>query len=123
MTGSGSNFTSATALRVLRSRLFSLFVVVLVLVGYSEILHASCSHHSVTVVEGCEGSDCSHSESDLNHEDGEDCCCICHSSFVNEQAVARWVPTLLPLLSLVSERADHPPDSVPLGIDYPPQLA
>jgi len=102
-------------------------VVVLTLVGYSEVLRGFCSLEPSTASVAAESavaetSD-SHSHSHSDHSEGEPCRCICHSSFVNEQSAARFEPVLLTVLSLVLERADHPPDSVPLGIDYPPQLA
>lgn len=113
-------------LRLLRSKLFSLLVVVLTLVGFSEVLRGLCSHVPLTATVAAESavaeaSD-SHSHSPSDHQEGEACHCICHSSFVNEQSAARFEPVLLTVLSLVLERADHPQDSVPLGIDYPPQL-
>lgn len=112
-------------LRLLRSKLFSLLVVALVLGGYTEVLRGLCSHEPSVAAAAVESAamETPHSHSHPDHQEGEACQCICHSSFVNEQSAKPFAPAVLALLSLVSERADRPPDSVPLGIDYPPQLA
>ena len=81
---------------------------------------ACCGKPAVAAISQAGEPASSHTDSDRG--DGEDCDCICHQTFVNEQPGLPLERVLLTVLSLLLERADHPPESLPLGIDYPPQL-
>lgn len=106
--------------RLLRSSLFIAIVSLFVLTGYGfDLFGDCCSHPEQAQVE--HGNSAPKGQPS-GSEDG--CQCICHQ-----------VITLLSLdpvrvadadavsTDLVAHADEFPPDAVPLGIDYPPQLA
>lgn len=92
----------------------------MVLVGYSDVLRGVCSHESADEASSMVSGP---SHSDADHCDGNECHCFCHQSFLDEGTVNPLRTTRLSVVSLVSERAERPPETIRLGIDYPPQQA
>lgn len=103
-----------------RSSLFIAFVSLLVLTGYGfDVLDYCCEN---------DGRELVSSEKNLANKSSpvkkSECQCICHQIFA-----ARFAEPVrsVPFTSLETEFAassdEFPPDSMPLGIDYPPQLA
>jgi hypothetical protein len=106
-----------TVMSLFRNPIFLAMVAVLLFCGYSAEMFGACP------------SDCGKVEHAEAHESGAadshtDCQCVCHAGYV--------LQTVNPVLlgaELVAEasygvpRGEFPPAGVPLGIDYPPQLA
>lgn len=107
-------------LRFLRSNLFIAIVSLLVVTGYGfDLFGECCADERHEYVE--------HGKSAPNDQapGGNDGCqCICHqvvppiSLEPVQMAVAVFVAA-----DFVAHADEFPPDAVPLGIDYPPQLA
>lgn len=54
----------------------------------------------------------------------DDCQCICHQTYMNDVAdPACRIPAIFSQLDFIAGADEFPPDTVPLGIDYPPRLA
>lgn len=113
--------TTCRDVGILRSSLFALIVSLLLATGYGFDLFADCCTHSQTHSQQQKGPGAS---SDKAPVQDDSCQCICHQTVapgVGLQPVTATV-TLVP--STLPAFADEiPPDAVPLGIDYPPQLA
>ena len=99
----------------LRSHLFIAIVSLFVLTGYGYDLFGDCCAR----------------EKQVQTQSGktapgkaDDCQCICHQiiSHSSEEPV-RVVAVLIVTSEFVAHPDEFPPDAVPLGIDYPPQLA
>ena len=104
----------------LRSSLFIAIVSLFVLTGYGfDLFGDCCSHHQQSPVE--HGKSVPDEQTPVK-DDG--CQCICHqiiSPLTTEPvrvADAGFTPA-----SFVAHPDEFPPDAVPVGIDYPPQLA
>lgn len=54
--------------------------------------------------------------------EGHECDCVCHM-VVSTVAVERVIGPVVGVVERLVIRDEFPPDSVPAGIDYPPQLA
>ena len=107
-------------LKLFRSSLFIAIVSLLVLTGYGFDLFCDCCAHR-------EPGQAEHGKSapnDQNSGDGDGCQCICHQIVTPltpepmRVAEAAFVPS-----DFVAHADEFPPDAVPRGIDYPPQLA
>jgi hypothetical protein len=112
-------------LHLFRSNFFRILIAVLVLVGYSEVVRGGCDDVQAEKAGTQVGEVASHthSDGDSSHDDGDACVCICHQTFTHEALVQPTVPMPISVLLPLLERAAFPPDTDPLGIDYPPQLA
>ncbi|MEP6673462.1 MAG: hypothetical protein ABJF10_30220 [Chthoniobacter sp.] len=105
---------------LLRSSLFIAIVSLFVLTGYGFDLFG----------------DCCGSEKQVQTQSGktapgkkapgksDDCQCICHQ-IISHSSVEpmRVAAVLIVTAEFVAHPDEFPPDAVPLGIDYPPQLA
>jgi hypothetical protein len=107
-------------LKFLRSILFAAFVSLLVVTGYGVGLLDNCCHHLEVSQAGCDSS----APDQKAPGQTNDCHCLCHEilSPVTTEPV-RATGALLVLLDFVTHADEYPPDAVPRGIDYPPQLA
>ena len=104
----------------LRSHLFVVIVSLLVATGYGFDLFGDCCGHR-------EPAQAEHGKSvpkDKTPGGGDSCQCICH------QIVTPLTPEPLRVADVafvpspfVAHADEFPPDAVPRGIDYPPQLA
>ena len=108
----------------LRSNFFIAIVSLWVLSGYGIVLLGDCcDHHEHAQVQHETGAG-SPAQGDQDSGDGDDCQCVCHivtTALMLEPvwaADAAFVET-----DLLVPRDDSPPDAMPRGIDYPPQLA
>ena len=103
-------------LSFLRSNLFIAIVSLFVLMGYGlEVFGECCSHRELQ-------GQAEHHEKAPGQ--GDDCQCLCHQtlSTITTTPLAVAVAVFTPG-NLVAHADEFPPDVVPLGIDYPPQLA
>ncbi len=105
---------------LLRSSLFAAIVSLLVLTGYaSDVLDYCCESEKQEQVNHGEG----HSGKTAPVK-SDDCKCLCHQVFTSHSVEpVRLAPQSLSPVDLVMHADEFPPDAVPLGIDYPPQLA
>ena len=102
-------------LKFLRSKLLIVIVSVFVLTGYAHAVMSRCCANEKQEQVG-------HGKSAPAADDG--CQCLCHKIFSNVSATPVRLPILVLVLQEVRLTADEfPPDAVPRGIDYPPQLA
>ena len=107
-------------MRFLRSNLIIAIVSLFVLTGYGFDLFGDCCSHpeQAQVEHGNSGPKGQPSGS------GDGCQCVCHQVIIPlsldpmRVAFADVVST-----DFVAHADEFPPDAVPLGIDYPPQLA
>lgn len=105
---------------ILRSKLFVGIVSLIVLTGYGSGLFGDCcGQKEQGQVEL--GKSVPH---DQTADTGDNCQCVCHQSIAwlasatLRIADADFVPTVF-----LANTDEFPPDSLPLGIDHPPQLA
>ena len=106
--------------RFLRSNLFIAIVSLFVLTGYGFDLFGDCCAREKQVQ-----AQSGKTEPDKKAPGkADDCQCICHQiiSHSSEEPV-RVVAVLIVTAEFVAHPDEFPPDAVPLGIDYPPQLA
>ena len=105
---------------ILRSNLLIFIVSLFVLTGYThEILDACCAQQRQ---EQAAQSKPSPDKSAPAQKD--DCQCLCHQFFTAHPASPlSCAPVLLTPADFVAHGDEFPPDTVPPGIDYPPQLA
>ena len=103
----------------LRSSLLLAFVYLFVLTGYSAQAFGLCCERGT----GERTQQAEASSQKQAPADSHDCLCICH------QIVADPAQKPLPIIaaSVLSVETltcgnQYPPDALPLGIDYPPQL-
>ncbi|MEP6672685.1 MAG: hypothetical protein ABJF10_26210 [Chthoniobacter sp.] len=99
----------------LRSTLLIAIVSLLVLTGYAHAVTDTCCAHEQQQEQTGNGNAASTSD------DG--CQCLCHQIFSNVSAAPVRLPALGLVLPAVRMPGEFPPDTVPQGIDYPPQLA
>ena len=102
-------------LKFLRSKILIVIASVFILTGYAHAVIDRCCDEKQTERAG-------HGKSAPVEDDG--CQCLCHKVFSNVSPT----PVRLPVLTLILQtvrwpEGEFPPDAVPLGIDYPPQLA
>ena len=104
----------------LRSSFFIAIVSALVLAGYvSDVLDYDCESEKQ---EQTTQSD-THSGKDAPAEKG-DCQCLCHQIFTTQAAAPVRIASGTPgVADYLVQPDEFPPDAVPLGIEYPPQLA
>ncbi len=104
----------------LRSNLLIVIVSLCVATGYAhEILDACCEgQRQEQAAQGRTPAD----KNAPAQDDG--CQCLCHQ-FFTAQAVLPLsaAPAIYGPADFVAQRDEFPPEAVPLGIDYPPQLA
>lgn len=101
-------------MHLLRANLFCILIAAIVFAGYAAELCGACDDLKPAAV------------SESQHKDTGDhtCQCLCHQIFVQERNNAPVVVGELVESGVVfPELADIPPDTIPLGIDHPPQLA
>ena len=102
-------------LKFLRSTLLIVIVSVFVLTGYAHAVMSRCCANE-------QQEQVWHGKSAPAEDDG--CQCLCHKVFSNVSAKPVRLPVLVLALQEVRLPSDEfPPDTEPLGIDYPPQLA
>jgi len=99
----------------LRTRLFAVLIALLVLAGYGHQIyaHAMPSH----------ADSAEHQHSDAEETSG---ChhCTCHCSPVMLASLERTITFQVPtFVGYIAARGEIAPESIPLGIDHPPQLA
>ena len=107
-------------LKFLRSHLFIAIVSLLVVTGYGfDLFDDCCAQQEQAQVEHGKAA-----PKNQKPGNGNGCQCICH------QITTPLSPSPIQLVHAVFVPADFvahpdefPPDAVPLGIDYPPQLA
>ena len=102
-------------MKFLRSKILIVIASVFILAGYTHAVMDRCCEEKQT-------ERASHGKSAPVQDDG--CQCLCHKIFSNVSPT----PVRLPVLALVLQTVrwpagEFPPDAVPVGIDYPPQLA
>lgn len=107
-------------MRHLRSSFYIAIVSLFVLTGYGSDLFGDCgAHHGHDPAEHHEPA-----PQDETPGGGDGCQCICHMPATpltpDPVAVAAAVFVETDFAAL---RDEFPPDAVPLGIEYPPQLA
>ena len=102
-------------MRCLRSNLFIAIVSLFVLTGYAQDVFGECCAHD-------KQEQTQHGKTTPGKAD--DCQCLCHQiiSHWNVEPV-RVAAAVLVTAEFVAHPDEFPPDAVPLGIDYPPQLA
>ena len=107
-------------MRFLRSNLIVAIVSLLVLTGYGfDVLDYCCDDGNQEQV----GHAQSHSGKKAPQGKNETKC-ICHQIFSgSEVEPVRVAPSVQTSTDSVGYVDEFPPDAVPLGIDYPPQLA
>ena len=104
----------------LRSSLFIAIVSVLVLTGYAcDVLDYDCESEKQeqTMPDGAPSGKDVPAEKD-------DCQCLCHQIFTAQSAAPVRIASGIPgVADYLVQPDEFPPDAVPLGIEYPPQLA
>ncbi len=107
-------------LNLFRSSLFIAIVSLLVLTGYGFDLFGECCTHDVQ-------GQAEHGKSSPNEQapgGGDGCQCICHQIITPlTPEPLRVADAVLVASDFVAHADEFPPDAVPRGIDYPPQLA
>ena len=107
-------------LNLFRSSLFIAIVSLLVLTGYGFDLFGDCCGHR-------EPGQAEHGKSAPNDQtpgSGDGCQCVCHQIITPLMSEPlRIVDAVLVASDFVAHADEFPPDAVPRGIDYPPQLA
>lgn len=98
----------------LRSPFLGLIVSLVLLAGYAGEVAGDCCAHA-------EDEQAEHGKAGAGNDD---CQCICHQALSPCTVVPVSVAAVLMKPSRFLPRRDEfPPDSLPLGIEYPPQLA
>ena len=108
----------------LRSSFFIAIVSLWVLSGYGiALLGDCCDHHRDA--QGQQEVENENSAPDDQHDgDGDGCQCICHTVTTVLTLEPVWATDAAFVeTDFVAPRDDTPPDAMPRGIDYPPQLA
>lgn len=102
-----------------RSKLFLVIVSLFVLTGYGcELFGECCSHEPSTQIEQGHTGPAKDSEKDHG------CQCVCHQAVTPLAFEPVGLTDTLPLANdLLVLPNEIPPDAVPLGIEYPPQLS
>ena len=104
----------------IRSSLFIAIVSLFVLAGYGfDLLGDCCEQPKQVQVESGKAA-----PSKQAPTQGNDCKCICHqivSPLTTEPL--RVSDGVFVIADLVAHADEFPPDAVPIGIEYPPQLA
>ena len=102
-------------MKFLRSKILIVIASVCILAGYAHAVIDRCCDDRQTECAG-------HGKSAPVEDDG--CQCLCHKIFSDDSPTPARVPVVAVVLQPVRwPAAEFPPDAVPLGIDYPPQLA
>lgn len=103
---------------LLRSSFFIAIVSLFVLTGYSLQAFADCCTHEERQAQHAQSGTQKKAPSESNH-----CQCLCHQviSHVTSEPL-RIAATALLEQGLMAQRDEFPPDALPVGIDYPPQL-
>ena len=110
-----SALLTATPVKVIRHRAFAILIAMLTLAGYGYELHA----HALPE---CESS-AEHQSADPDNTCGDCDHGTCHSSPLALDYIERLGAWQKPLfLGYAAGCGDAAPESVPLGIDHPPQL-
>lgn len=101
-----------------RSSFFIVIVSLLVLTGYSLQAFADCCRHESQTAQHTLAAPVKQAPADA---DG--CQCLCHQviSHLTSEPLQVGATVLVPEARLAA-RDEFPPDALPLGIDYPPQL-
>jgi hypothetical protein len=105
--------------RFLRSSLFIAIVSLFVVTGYGwDVLDYGCDDQvQMDHAKGQPGKKAPEPQKDGGK-------CICHQVFTGPEAhCLTVVPRVFAPTEYVGHTDEFPPDAVPLGIDYPPQLA
>ena len=104
----------------LRFNLFIAIVSLFVLTGYGFDLFGDCCawEKQVQTQSGKTAPD------EKAPGKSDDCQCVCHQ-IISHSGVepVRVAAVLIVTVEFVAHPDEFPPDTVPLGIDYPPQLA
>ncbi len=110
-----------TRLKFLRSKLFIAIVSLFVLTGYGfDVLDYNCDDTNQVQMDHAKGQPGKKAPRQQN-EGGK---CICHQIFTGVEVQGlSVVPRMFAPADYVGHTDEFPPDAVPLGIDYPPQLA
>ena len=105
-------------MRFHRSNLFIAIVSLFVLTGYAHGVFGDCCAEEKQTQ--CAKTVPGEKEPGKSH----DCQCLCHQviSHLTAEPVRAAAGALVPM-TLKMHPDEFPPDAVPLGIDYPPQLA
>ncbi len=103
-----------------RATLFIAIVSLFVLTGYaSDVLDYGCAGEKQE--QAAQSKTSSGTSAPVK---SDDCQCLCHQIFIAHAAHPLSVaPAVLIPADFVVHGDEFPPDAVPLGIDYPPQLA
>ena len=103
----------------LPSHLFIAIVSLFVVTGYAwDVLDYNCEDESPAQVDHAKGHSGEKAPQQQNY--GK---CICHQIFTGpELNPMRVAPRVETPTDCVAHADEFPPDAVPLGIDYPPQL-
>ena len=104
----------------LRSSLCIAIVSLFVLTGYAwDVLDYCCEHENQVQVDHAK-----HHSGKKAPEQKNDCKCICHQVFSGSEVESvRVAPRVQTPMDFIGHAEEFPPDAVPPGIDYPPQLA
>jgi hypothetical protein len=110
-----SHLASAHFVNFFRSSLLIAIVSLLVLSGYASELVCDCHDEQRQEMTG-------HGDSHSSPEG--DCHCVCHHNFSDTLVIPPSAAAIPPVVRTTFLLVDEfPPDTVPPGIDYPPQLA
>ena len=113
------NATNSSAVALLRSTFILAFVGLFVLTGFTLQAFGMCCQESG-------GEQVQHVKSSPEQQlpgDTHDCQCLCHQIFADVGGVVVAVSAANHgSAEYLSCGNQYPPDSLPLGIDYPPQL-
>lgn len=104
----------------LRSSLFIAIVSLFILTGYAHgVFGVCCGHEKQEQTQSAKTAPAK----ETPHKTGE-CQCLCHQviSHLTAEPVRVAAGAIMPMV-LKMHPDEFPPDAVPLGIDYPPQLA
>ena len=103
-----------------RSNLVIAIVSLFVLTGYScDVLDYGCEWQKQEKT--AQGKPSSGKNAPAKNDDSQ---CLCHQIYIAHVAQPlRVVPAILTPADFVAHADEFPPDAVPLGIDYPPQIA
>lgn len=104
----------------LRSSFFIAIVSLFVLTGYSwTALADCCRHESQAAAKHALSAPLKQAPADA-----DDCQCLCHQAISHLTGESlRLEQTVLLRQAHLARRDEFPPDALPLGIDYPPQLS
>ena len=103
----------------LRSSLFIAIVSLSVLAGYGYDLLGDCCRDGIAQQTECLKDAPNHKAPGV----GNDCQCLCHQVISHLTSEPPRIARAIRVPTIFAREADEfPPDSVPVGIDHPPQL-